>query len=165
MKGASRQLRRTCFQHQELSWLSEEGKGKRMSPLPCHLLCLVLLPLSPSAPSKQSLGVKPASAARYTLSSVGTGQWTRMWQWDNKNNSHIYKERKEAAHVALPTPNPPSQRVRLSALQSTLSVSDGKEHCLKDKKSAGFPDRTGPSAGNELHLYLKAALTSPIKAL
>lgn len=27
-----------------LSWLTDKGKGKRMSLLPCHLLCFVLLP-------------------------------------------------------------------------------------------------------------------------
>lgn len=57
---------------------------------------------------------------------------------NNKNNSQIYKKREESAQAALPMPYPPTQRVSRSALQSTPSVSDGKEHHLKNKKSAVY---------------------------
>jgi len=59
-----------------------------------------------------------------------------MWWSDDKNNSQIYKKREQSAQAALPVPYPPTQRVSRSALQSTPSVSDGKEHHLKNKKSA-----------------------------
>lgn len=102
-----------------------------MLPLPHHLLCSFL-------PSTAWGKLKTASAVMYKLFSEGTWKWTQMWQSNNKNNSQIYKKREESDQAPLPVPYPPTQRVSRSALQSNPSVSDGKEHHLKNKKSAVY---------------------------
>lgn len=61
-----------------------------------------------------------------------------MWYSNNKNNSQIYKKGEESAQAALPMPSPPTQKVSRSALQSTPSVSDSKEHHPKNKTSAVY---------------------------
>lgn len=129
---ASSQLRRTCSQASGLclDWLTDEGKGKRMLPLSCHLLHFLLLPPCHPLPWVNRHLKLNQQVLQYTYCPQATWKWTQMWYSNNKNNSQIYRKREESAQAALPVPYPPTQKVSRSALQRAPSEKQ-KEHCLQ----------------------------------